>query len=101
MWCDGSVQGYDAVYQQLNGLTVGSTYNVGFSLGDNSGDAPNRASTASQIDMLVYAGDALPVGSIPIGPPPNSSVPEPSTYGLLAAGLLGMFGFARRRFHRG
>jgi len=41
-WCDGSVQGYDAVYQQLTGLTVGSTYNIHFSLGDNSGSAPNH-----------------------------------------------------------
>ena len=89
-WCDGSVQGYDAVYQQLMGLTPGSTYNVSFWLGDNSGVTPNQASEGSQIDMLVYAGDALPIGSIPLG------TPEPATFVLVGLGMLGV-GFLRAR----
>jgi hypothetical protein len=93
-WCDGSVQGYDAVYQELTGLTPGSTYNVSFWLGDNSGVTPNEASTSSQVDMLVYAGDNLPVGSVSIGGP--GSVPEPGPMGLLAVGFAGLLFGAKR-----
>ena len=91
-WCDGSVQGYDAVYQQLTGLTPGSTYNINFWLGDNSGSPPNQGSEADQIDMLVYAGDQLPIGTIPIG------IPEPATFALVGLGMLGV-GFVRIRRH--
>jgi len=90
-WCDGSVQGYDAVYQQLTGLTVGSRYNINFFLGDDSGSAPNQGSESSQIDMLVYAGDSLPVGTIPLG------TPEPGTLSLIGAGILAIGVALRRR----
>jgi hypothetical protein len=90
-WCDGSVEGYDAVYQQLTGLTVGSTYNIHFFLGDNSGVPPNQASESSQVDMLVYAGDSLPVGSIPLG------TPEPGTLSLIGAGILAIGVALRKR----
>lgn len=89
-WCDGSVEGYDAVYQQLTGLSVGATYNVSFWLGDNSGSPPNQSSVGSQIDMLVYAGDQLPTGTIPIG------TPEPASFALLGIGI-GLAGLVMRR----
>ena len=89
-WCDGSVQGYDAVYQQLTGLTVGSTYNIHFFLGDNSGSVPNQ-DVGSQVDMLVYAGDSLPIGTIPIG------TPEPGTLSLIGAGILAIGVALRKR----
>lgn len=53
---------------------------------------PNAATT-------LICRDCTTSGGVIVGP--GSSVPEPSTYGLLVAGLLGLFGFARRRFHRG
>ena len=87
-WCDGSVQGYDGLDQYLTGLTVGSTYHVSFYLDDNSEEATNLPN----IDMLVYAGDALPNGSVPIG-----VTPEPSTFALLGTGLLSAAGVVRRR----
>jgi hypothetical protein len=88
-WCDGSVQGFDALYQNLTGLIVGDTYTISFWLDDNSGQAINNPN----IDMLVYAGDDIPVGSIPIG-----TTPEPSTLIMIGTGLLGVGGAIRRRF---
>jgi len=88
LWCDGSVQGYDAVYQQLSSLSVGSTYNIAWYLGDNSGQSINNPN----IDMLVYAGDNIPVGTVPIGP-----TPEPSSILLLASVLPGLAGFGALR----
>ena len=41
-------------------------------------------------DGVVATGAAAPIGLQPLGPP--SSVPEPSTYGLMIAGLLGLGG---------
>ncbi len=91
-WCDGSVQGYDAVYQQLTSLTVGDTYNINFWLGDNSGSAPTRSSPSDQIDMLVYAGDNLPIGTISL------ASPEPASLALTGAGLFAVAAaLARRR----
>jgi len=106
-WCDGSVQGYDALYQDLTGLTVGNTYDISFYLEDNSGSGTTGASSSdctvsggSCIDALVYAGDSLPTGSIPIGPPP-SGVPEPSSFVMLGTGMLGLVtAYRGRRGHK-
>jgi hypothetical protein len=93
-WCDGSVEGYDAIYQPLTGLTVGQTYQVGWWLDDNSQEGITETPGSGQIDMLVYAGTQLPVGSIPIGNPPvppnAGTVPEPTTYALVGLGLVAM-----------
>ncbi len=80
LWCDGSVQGYDAVYQAV-ATTAGQTYNVSWWLGDNSGTVPYNPG----IDMLLYAGDSIPVGTVPIG-----GAPEPASIGLLMAGIGGL-----------
>ena len=82
-WCDGSVQGYDGLYQTI-ATTSGGTYNISFWLGDNS-----TGQTAPTINMLVYAG-ALPDNVIQVG------APEPASFVLIGAGLVG-FAFVRRR----
>lgn len=84
-WCDGSVEGYDALYQQLNGLTPGATYTITFWVTDNSG----QGLTNPTIDMLVYAGSTLPTGSVPIGPGP-STTPAPRTISLVILGFAGL-----------
>jgi hypothetical protein len=89
-WCDGSVQGYDAIYQQLATLVVGHTYTISWLLGHDDGAALVGA-PAYTIDMLVYAGDALPLGTIPL------NTPEPATFALIGAGLAGLAFVSRRR----
>lgn len=53
---------------------------------------------SDQIYDSGLAMDGVTVGGVPITP--SSGAPEPSTYGLLAAGLFGLYGFAKRRFNR-
>jgi len=91
-WCDGSVQGYDAIYAPI-ATTLGATYNVRFWLQGNSGSPMNHP----QIDMFVYAGDQLPVGTVDIG---NPVVPEPGSLFLMSTGALGLVARARRRFKK-
>ena len=95
-WCDGSVQGYDALYQLVSGLNVGTTYTVSWYLTDNSGQSMNNP----QIDMLAYAGDALPDGSVPIGTTPTGVTPEPSTFVMLGTGMAGLVRALRARRSR-
>lgn len=93
-WCDGSVQGYDALYQSVP-TVAHQTYTTSFYLEDNSHssffDTANDPTDPS-IDVLVYAGDTLPVGSIPIG-----GVPEPATWSLLGFGALAAWLMRRRQ----
>ena len=88
LWCDGSVEGYDAVYQTV-ATTIGANYTVSFWLQDNSG----ALITDPEINMFGYATDGIPVGTIPV-------VPEPETYALMLAGL-GALGWIGRRRRRG
>jgi hypothetical protein len=85
-WCDGSVEGYDAVYQGISTIAV-DTYNVSWYLGHDTGAAP----TAPTIDMLVYAGDSIPIGTVSVG------TPEPGTLSLIGGGILAIGVAIRKR----
>jgi hypothetical protein len=95
-WCDGSVEGYDAIFQSI-ATTVGDTYTIAFNLADNGPEWENPG-----IDMLVYALNGInttPVGTTVDCPtcaaaPPPAGAPEPGTIALLG---LGAAAFALRR----
>ncbi len=73
-WCDGSVQGFDAIYQPIQ-TTLGVTYTVTFYLADSSGQSISNPN----IDMLVYVGDQIPVGNTPINTIVSSVVCNPTS----------------------
>lgn len=97
-WCDGSVQGYDGLYQLLSGLTVGATYNISFWLTDDSNQAltPGTSSNCTSsggscIDMVVYAGTTLPSGAVPIGSTPTTpTTPAPPAIWMTFLGIGGL-----------
>jgi len=72
-WCDGSVQGYDGLYQTIP-TTVGDSYTISFWLADNSG----RDWNDPDIDTVVYALNGI--NTIPTGTTsscPNCGAPPP------------------------
>ncbi len=83
-WCEGSVEGYDGLWQQIH-TNPGDTYEISFYLGDNSGQAPNNPN----IDAFVWAGESLPGGT--------ENLPEPSSLALFGTGVLGLGAMVRRK----
>jgi hypothetical protein len=92
---DGSVQAYDAITQNI-ATVVGSTYTISFYLDDNgdlttfsplstNGDTTDTAGNG--IDLLVYAGNGVPV----------AAVPEPATWAMMIVGFCGLGFMAYRR----
>jgi hypothetical protein len=93
-WCDGSVEGYDAIYQDI-ATTIGQTYDIGFWLADNSGGSNW---SIPGIDALVYATNGIPGGTQSVAPPPPvSGVPEPEELALVGIGLAGLVSVRRQK----
>ena len=81
-WLDGAAnQGYDTLSQTI-ATTVGDTYQVTFSLAENSSYATfNEGGTSYQRDALVYAASATPI---------------PGTVWLFGPGVVGLIGLKRK-----
>lgn len=86
---DGAVQAYDAITQNIATI-AGQTYNLSFWLMDDgnlttfqhlSTNGDTTTSDGDGIDLIVYAGNGVPV--------PAGGVPEPATWAMM---LIGFFG---------
>ncbi|WP_372782829.1 hypothetical protein [Phenylobacterium sp.] len=88
---DGAVQAYDAITQNIT-TVVGQTYNLSFWLDDNSQlttfqhlstNGNITGSGGNGIDLIVYAGDGVPV------PAGTGGIPEPATWAIMLVGFFG------------
>ncbi len=93
---DGSTQAYDGIYQIIP-TVPGDVYTVSFGLLNaggggiyqqisNNGDVTDTGGNG--IDVVLYAGDALPPG--------NSAPDSGSTMGLMSLGLMALGGISRK-----
>ena len=92
---DGAVQAYDAITRAIS-TTVGTTYRISFELSDDgslttfstlSTNGNTTGTGGNGINLLVYAGDAVP----------TAAVPEPSTWAMMLLGFVGLGFMAYRR----
>jgi hypothetical protein len=95
---DGAVQAYDSITQAIT-TTLGAQYTIAFLLSDNGGLTTFSAlSTNGDIsdqggngaNLLVYAGDSIPL-------PSNGETPLPGALPLFGSVLAGAAFLARRR----
>lgn len=116
LWATGGLAGNDNIYQLATDGTLLNTIHTGFNDGmgigylstdntlwigyqiDNAGNGEVRqfslgGTLISNFDAIGFAHDGLEIGDIGS----TSSVPEPASVTLLATGLVGIYGAARRR----
>ena len=94
-YTDGAIQAYDAITQAI-ATSLGAQYDISFWLTDNgplttfshlSTNGNTTGTGGNGIDLLVYAGDTVPVAATPL----------PAAFPLFASGLGVMGWFARRK----
>ncbi|HZF68711.1 MAG TPA: PEP-CTERM sorting domain-containing protein [Gemmatirosa sp.] len=90
------------LFAGLSDAQIASTYfaNAQIGIHDQGGTGENGCSTSAKGVVDVRTGTPTSGSMLDArcgGTPPTNVVPEPSTYALMATGLLGVFGVARRR----
>jgi hypothetical protein len=87
------------VFAGLTSAQIASTLfaNAQVAIHDQGGTGENGCSTSAKGVIDVRTG--TPTGASTLLPQcgPTTTIPEPSTYALMATGLLGLFGVARQR----
>jgi len=95
-YSDGAVQAYDSITQAIT-TSIGSVYNISFSLSDNGSlttflalsNNGGSGTSGNGANLVVYAGEGEPVRAVPL----------PAALPLFATGLgaLGLLGWRKKR----
>jgi hypothetical protein len=99
VWVDGSVQAYDSLSQYIT-TTVGDVYTISFFLTEDNGVGDTTYSDLSTNgDITDTLGNGIDVLTYTTANFNINQIPEPASFAVLVAGLIGL-GVARRAHTR-
>jgi hypothetical protein len=98
-WVDGSVQAYDSLSQYIT-TVIGQTYTISFFLTEDSGDTTYQ-DLSTNGDITDTGGNGIDVLTYTTANFNINQVPEPASFVVLAAGLLGLAAMRRTQARDG